>query len=181
MKIRHSTDADKTAISRIHASAFGEEEGDEIVGLVSELLEDETAKPLLSLLAESDGELVGHILFTVVTLRPETPEVSARILAPLAVSSEHQGKGIGGELTKEGLRQLAESGVDLVFVLGHPGYYPGFGFQPAGMLGLEAPYPVKPEHAEAWMVQALKPNVLGRIKGVVKCAEALDQARYWQE
>lgn len=181
MKTRHSTVADEAIISGIHASAFGEEQGDEIVELVSNLLKDETARPLLSLLAEADGMPVGHILFTRVTLRPDAPEISASILAPLAVSGGYQGRGIGGGLIKEGLRQLAGSGVDLVFVLGHPGYYPKFGFHPAGVHGLEAPYPVALEHADAWMVQALKPNVLDRVKGMVQCAEVLDQPRYWQE
>ena len=135
MKIRHSTESDRIAISGIHRSAFGQEQGQEIVELVNDLLDDDTAKPLLSLVAETDGMLVGHILFTVARLQLEDDEVSVRILAPLAVSSHFQGEGVGGMLIREGLKQLAESSVDLVFVLGHPGYYPKYGFQTAGVLG----------------------------------------------
>ena len=103
-------------------SAFGQRQGQEIVELVNDLLEDETAKPLLSLVAEKDGKLVGHILFTTARLQPEKQEPTIRILAPLAVSKDVQGEGIGGVLIREGLKQLAESDVDLVFVLGHPRY-----------------------------------------------------------
>ncbi len=162
-------------------SAFGQKQGQEIVELVNDLLDDETAKPLLSLVAEVDEKLVGHILFTAVRLQPEDQQVSARILAPLAVSSDFQGEGLGGMLITEGLRQLAESGVGLVFVLGHPDYYPKFGFQTAGVLGFEAPYPIPSEHADAWMVQELKAGVIGSTEGRVQCSEALNQPQHWRE
>jgi len=162
-------------------SAFGRRQGQEIVELVNDLLEDETAKPLLSLVAEKDGKLVGHILFTTARLQPENQESQIRILAPLAVSSDVQGEGIGGALIREGLKQLAESGVDLVFVLGHPRYYPGFGFQTAGILGFEAPYTIPSEHADAWMVQELKTGRLANNEGKIQCSEVLNQPRYWRE
>ncbi|MGI9318541.1 MAG: GNAT family N-acetyltransferase [bacterium] len=181
MKIRLSKESDRTAIDGIHMSAFGQQEGLEIVELVNDLLEDETAKPLLSLVAEKDGKLVGHILFTTARLQPDNQESTIRILAPLAVSREVQGEGVGGELTREGLRQLAESGVDLVFVLGHPDYYPRFGFQTAGILGFEAPYTIPPEHADAWMVQELKTGGLASNGGKIQCSEVLNQPQHWRE
>jgi len=162
-------------------SAFGQRQGQEIVELVNDLLEDETAKPLLSLVAEKDGKLAGHILFTTARLQPENQELSIRILAPLAVSSDAQGEGIGGVLIGEGLKQLAESGVDLVFVLGHPRYYPRFGFQTAGILGFEAPYTMPSEHADAWMVQELKTGRLAKNEGKIQCSEILNQPQYWRE
>lgn len=180
LKIRHSTESDRTAIFDIHKSAFGQE-GQEIVELVDDLLDDETARPLLSLVAETDGKLVGHILFTVARLEPENRAVSIRILAPLAVSGDYQGQGIGGVLIKEGLKELAESGVDLVFVLGHPGYYPKFGFQTAGLLGFQAPYPIPAQHADAWMVQQLNAGVIGSIEGRVQCSRSLNQPQHWRE
>jgi predicted N-acetyltransferase YhbS len=181
LKIRRSTESDLTAIDDIHTSAFGQGQGQEIVELVNGLLDDETAKPLLSLVAETDGKLVGHILFTVARLQPEDQEVSVRILAPLAVSSDFQGEGVGGVLIREGLKQLAESGVDLVFVLGHPGYYPKFGFQTAGLLGFESPFPIPSEHADAWMVYELKADVIGNIEGRVQCSEVLSEPQHWRE
>lgn len=181
LKIRRSTEPDRTGIRDIHASAFGQEHGQEIVELVDGLLDDGTAKPLLSLVAETDGSLVGHILFTAAHLQPWNQGFSVQVLAPLAVAGDFQGKGVGGALIREGLQQLAESGVDLVFVLGHPGYYPKFGFRPAGVLGFETPYAIPAENAGAWMVQELRAGVIGRVGGRVQCAEVLNQPRHWRE
>ena len=92
-----------------------------------------------------------------------------------------QKQGIGGRLIERGLQLLSRSGVDLVFVLGHPEYYPRYGFKPAGHLGFEAPYPIPDEHADAWMVQALRPGVIGSVSGKVICADALNKLEYWRE
>jgi predicted N-acetyltransferase YhbS len=181
VRIRSATDTDRTAIIGLQESAFGKEQGPEIVALVSGLLGDSTAMPLFSLVAEVGGGVVGHVLFTAVRLQSSRHSVSAQILAPLAVLKEHQGEGIGGALINEGLKQLSASGVDLVFVLGHPDYYRKFGFTPAGVLGYEAPYPIPIEHADAWMVQELKANVLGSAQGRIQCAETLDHPRHWKE
>jgi putative acetyltransferase len=180
LKIRRSAEPDRTAISDIHMDAFGQEEGPEIVELVNDLLDDPTAQPLLSLVAESGKSLVGHILFTAVKLQPH-PEISAQILAPLAVCTEVQNTGVGGKLIREGLKQLTETGVGLVFVLGHPGYYPKLGFRPAGVLGYEAPYPIAAKNADAWMVQALREGLIGSIDGRVQCSDSLNQPRLWRE
>ena len=98
MYLRRSNDSDCDAIARIHASAFGPEQGPEIVQLVHGLLGDATAKPVLSLVADDDGALVGHALFTMATLQPDAMGISARILAPLAVSRHYQRSGIGSAL-----------------------------------------------------------------------------------
>ncbi|RKY21112.1 MAG: GNAT family N-acetyltransferase [Planctomycetota bacterium] len=178
--VRCATDADRADILGVCESAFGHEEGPEIVELVTALLADETAMPRLSLVAEADRRIVGHVLFSAVQI-PSSPRcVPAQILAPLAVSHDQQGEGVGGSLINAGLKQLASSGVALVFVLGHPDYYPKFGFRPAGVLGLEAPYPIPTEHADAWMVQELEAGVIGSVQGRVQCALSLDQARLWQ-
>ena len=181
MNIRSSHESDRSAIGAVHLSAFGSEEGLEIVGLVNGLLDDDTARPTLSLIAEADGGIVGHILFTNATLRPEQPDRSIRLLAPLAVSPDRHKQGIGGGLIAAGLERLKESSVDLVFVLGHPEYYPRFGFRPAGALGLDAPYPIPPHHADAWMVHELRTGVLPHLQGVLQCAAALNRPEYWLE
>jgi predicted N-acetyltransferase YhbS len=181
VKIRCATDADRAEILSVHADAFGEEEGPEIVDLVTDLLGDPTAEPRSSLVAENDGRIVGHILFTAIRLQPSGQPVSAQILAPLAVAQEQQGKGVGGLLIHEGLKQLAAAGIELVFVLGHPSYYPRFGFEPAGVLGFEAPYAIPGEHADAWMVKELKAGIIGSVQGRVQCAATLDQPQHWRE
>lgn len=88
---------------------------------------------------------------------------------------------LGGQLIKEGLSQLKKSGVDLVFVLGHPDYYPRYGFITAGVLGYEAPYPIPEEHADAWMVQELKNGIIGKVTGKIQCSEVLNQPEHWRE
>lgn len=181
MEIRKSTETDRIQIENIHTKAFGEEKGPEIAELVNGLFEDNTAKPILSLVAVENDQLIGHILYTKAVLARTDKPVLLQLLAPLAVLPELQTKGVGGKLIKAGLSQLKDAGVELVFVLGHPDYYPRYGFTPAGVLGFEAPYPIPEEHAGAWMVQALKEGVIGRVKGRVQCSEVLDQPQHWQE
>jgi len=181
LEIRKSTEADRSDIEKIHTTAFGEEEGPEIVELVNGLFDDTTAKPILSLVAVEKDQLVGHILYTKAVLKGADTPVSIRLLAPLAVLPEAQAQGVGRKLIEEGLDHLREAGVDLVFVLGHPDYYPRCGFIPAGVLGFEAPYPIPDEHAAAWMVHALREGVIGRVKGKIQCADVLDQPQHWRE
>jgi len=169
------------SILKIHLEAFGEEEGPEISNLVNELICDKTAMPILSLVAVKENKVIGHVLFTTAQLTRTEDSVSAQILAPLAVLPDEQSRGVGGLLIEEGLKQLHKSHVELVFVLGHPDYYPRYGFIPAGKLGYEAPYLIPPEHAEAWMVQELRSGIIGKVGGKVQCCEILNQPQYWRE
>jgi len=180
MVIRKSIEKDSSDMLGIINKAFGETEGPVIVELVKDLLNDPTAQPLLSLIALHDQKIVGHILFSKAEVSGFAAERST-ILAPLAVESGLQKQGIGGSLINKGLELLADAGVKLVFVLGHPDYYPRFGFKPAGRHGLDAPYPIPNAVKEAWMVLELSPGCIGRIKGKVKCAEALDRPEHWRE
>lgn len=190
IQIRQTTNAETPAICDLIEAAFGDEQGLEVAQLTLDLLADPSAQPLLSLVAmaqraEIGDPPLGHILFTHAKLHtrnaPSDPIPSAAILAPIAVRPDVRSQGIGGRLIADGLARLTTAGVDLVFVLGHPGYYPRYGFVPAGNLGLDAPYPIPPEHADAWMVQALRPGLLGRVQGQVVCADALDDPRHWCE
>lgn len=179
VNIRRANHSDLAAICEVHREAFGQAQGEEIVDLVRGLLRDETATPVLSLVAEIDGRVVGHVLFTAARVQGSEQSVVARIMAPLAVLPAHQSAGVGGALIHQGLEELAASGVELVFVLGHPSYYPEFGFSPARVLGLEAPHPIPAEHQDAWMVQELTSGALGRVRGKIQCAEVLDQPQHW--
>lgn len=181
MKLRASNISDNDDIRAIHISAFGAEKGPVIADLAIDLLTDATAMPLLSLVAEEKGQLIGHIIFTKASIFPNNESISAQILGPLAVAPDTQNQGVGGKLIQAGLKQLRQTGVDIVFVLGHPDYYPRTGFTPAGANGFEAPYPIPEEHAAAWMVQELKGGLIGQIKGKVRCSEALNQPEHWRE
>lgn len=181
MKIRPSTALDADGISELHVTAFGDEEGEEVATLVTELFNDLSAEPLFSLVAVENHRIIGHILFTKATVSQTDENISAQLLAPLAVLPGEQNKGIGTMLIEKGLVELRANGVDLVFVLGHPEYYPRSGFCPAGKYGLNAPYPVPVKNEDAWMVKELSSGFIGRVKGKVKCANALDHPQYWRE
>ena len=181
LKIRQSTESDRKEILNIHERAFGKVKGPVIAKLVDDLLNDETAIPILSLVAVANDTLVGHILFTKAVITKTENPISAQILAPLAILPDEQKKGIGEKLINEGLRLLKGSGTELVFVLGHPTYYPRCGFIPAGAQGFEAPYPIPEEHAEAWMVQALNGDVLKNNAGKIQCSKVLNEPQHWRE
>lgn len=178
MIIRQTDDRDLVSIISVHESAFGQTDE---ARLTANLLNDPSAVPRLSLMAVVDGQPAGHVLFTRAIVSGSEAGITASILAPLAVIPEVQGRGFGGELIRNGLRHLAGKDTDLVFVLGHPGYYSRFGFRPAGACGLIAPYPIPPQHADAWMVQELKEGTLGTVEGRVICANALNKREYWVE
>lgn len=176
MVIREATASDLDDVLSVERAAFGH---DTEADLVRELLDDLSAQPVLSLLAFDDDRAVGHILFTAGRLTETQDTASIAFLAPLAVVPDSQKQGVGGRLIEEGLQHLSKSGVDLVFVAGHPAYYPRHGFEPAGRLGFETPHPIRDEHADAWMVHALRPGLIGSVRGKCVCADALNKPEYW--
>jgi putative acetyltransferase len=178
MQIREAVETELNDVLLIERLAFGYDKEAE---LVRDLLHDPSANPVLSLLAFKNDRAVGHILFTTARLSDTQDTASIVILAPLAIVPDAQKQGIGGKLIEHGLALLSRSGVDLVFVLGHPEYYPRYGFKPAGDLGFEAPYPKPDVHANAWMVQALRLGVIGSVSGKVICADALNKPEHWRE
>ncbi len=177
MIIRETLESDLDDVLSVETAAFGS--GEE-TNLVRELLGDASAKPVVSLLAFRENRAVGYILFTRVYLEPKAP-LSISLLAPLAVVPDAQNQGIGGKLIEHGLQVLSESGVDLVFVLGHSGCYPRYGFKPAGKLGFDTPYPIPEKDADAWMVLPLRPGAIGEFSGRVVCADKLNRPEYWLE
>jgi putative acetyltransferase len=174
--IRETSDADFSDILRVEGAAF---DGGDEVEFTRALLVDPSAKPLLSLLAFIDDQPAGHILFTAARL--VNSGVGVSFLAPLAVVPQFQRRAVGGSLIRDGLERLSRSGVGLVFVVGHPTYYPRYGFAPAGKLGFETPYPMSAEHADAWMVYALRPDLLGSVTGKVVCCDTLNKPELWQQ
>jgi putative acetyltransferase len=177
VRIRPAADGDRAGILAVHGAAFPEED---VAGLTAALLEDPSAAPMTSLVADAGGRIVGHVLFTAAALRPASAHRAA-LLAPVGVAPDFQRRGIGGRLVTEGLAMLARSGMHLVFVLGHPAWYPQFGFIPAGEHGFAAPYPIPPQHADAWMVLALGGGSIPSHACTVRCAMAIDHPAYWRE
>lgn len=175
--IRPATPSDLSDVLRVERAAFGQ---DDEARLVDELLGDPTARPIVSLVAEEDGVLVGHILLTGCAL-DTLPDVPLMLLAPLAVVPEYQRQGVGAALSRAALQAAEELGAHAVFVLGHVEYYPKHGFVPALPMNLEAPYPIPAEIADAWMVAETRPGFLGTARGRVQVAEVLMEPEYWRE
>ena len=159
MLIRAQNKNDRDAVYAVNASAF---ETPSETNLVDALLEQ--AQPVVSLLAEDNGEVVGHIMFSPVSLSGY-PDLKMMGLAPMAVAPEHQRKGIGSALVRAGLEQCKQLGFAAVVVLGHPEYYPRFGFLPSSRFGIDSEYEV-PE--EVFMVMELQPGALSGKTGRVK-------------
>ncbi|MBN6043604.1 N-acetyltransferase [Citrobacter sp. ku-bf4] len=175
----HITDkSDAIDIREVETCAFGYSKE---ACLVASLLEDDTARPALSLLARHEGKAVGHILFTRATFKGEVDSPLMHILAPLAVIPEYQGRGVGGLLIRTGLEHLRAMGCQRVFVLGHATYYPRHGFKPcAGERGYPAPYPIAEKHKACWMMQSLSAQPSERA-GDIQCAQALMKPEHWRE
>lgn len=181
LTIRLAKPNDMDDVLRINREAFGDDKGVEVADLVADLLADSSAEPRFSLLAFCDGEAVGHILFTHAQLLESENTVMTSLLAPLAVVPGFHSQGVGGALIKEGLSRLGQAGIQVVFVLGHPGYYPRYGFQRACPHGFHALYQEPGTSNDAWMVQELVPGVLESVSGGIKCADVLDDIRHWRE
>ena len=165
MTIRPETAADRDAVRRVHATAF---DTPEEAALVDNLRA--TADPLVSLVAEEDGDVIGHVMLSPVTL-PAHPDLRLMGLAPLAVLPARQRSGVGAALTRAGLARCRELGVGAVFVLGHPAYYPRFGFVRADAFGIDSPFG---EVGEAWMVAELEPGYLRGAGGTARWHAAFD-------
>jgi len=157
-------------ISEINRQAFG---GETESDLITSIRASENFIPELSLVAELDDRLVGHILFSVISIQQSDGDHPALSLAPMAVLPSHQGQGIGSALVLRGVKECRRLGHEAVIVVGHPEYYPRFGFEPARKFGLSMEFDVPDE---AFMVLELEKGVLKNIRGMVKYPPAFDSA-----
>lgn len=130
MIIRPETPHDIDAIHRVITDAFGQSDEADLVGALRH-----AGDAIVSLVAEEDGEIVGHVLLS----KMEAP-FRALALAPLAVTPDRQRSGIGSTLVRDALHRAREAGWDAVFVLGDPGYYGRFGFSVEAARGFRSPY-----------------------------------------
>jgi putative acetyltransferase len=126
------------------------------------------AEPLVSLVAETQSAIVGHILFSPVTLSAD-PALRLMGLAPMAVEPSWQRRGIGAALILEGIEQCRRLAVDAIVVLGHPGYYPRFGFVPASRFHIRSEYDVPDD---VFMIQELREGALAGKSGIARYHDA---------
>jgi putative acetyltransferase len=157
--IRAEQTGDAAAIYSLHCAAFPT---DAEARLVDRLRANDHAR--MSLVAEADGALVGHVLFSPVSIVGHPADGSGLGLAPVAVLPTHQRMGVGSNLIREGLAACRQAGYRFIVLLGHPAYYPRFGFQKASLAGLQNEYGAD----EEFMVLELQPGSLPVVGGLVK-------------
>lgn len=160
--VRAEAAEDRAAVRRVNELAFARAGEADLVDALRE-----GARPHVSLVAEEDGRVVGHIFFSPVVVESPAGDWGATALGPMAVLPGRQGRGVGSLLVREGLRECARLGREVVFVLGHADFYPRFGFRPAARAGLGCEFP-SPE--ENFMVAELRPGALAGRTGVVRYA-----------
>lgn len=155
MRIRKAEAADLPAIRKIHDAAFGGPAEGRLVALLTA-----GGFPALSLVARLDDQIVGHILFSPLCVEVDGREIRALALAPVGVLPAYQKRGIGSALIEAGLAAARDQGWVAVIVLGHPGYYPRFGFRSDLAAGFQAPF-----QGEAFMAVELVAGSLTGRKG----------------
>lgn len=160
MNIRAESTDDYAAVRQVNEQAFGRPDEAALVDALRKRVE-----PNISLVAETEGRIVGHIFFSTVRVESEAGAFAALGLAPMAVLPEFQNRGVGSELVRRGLEECRRLGHEIVVVLGHPEYYPRFGFVPAKQKNLSCEYPVPDE---VFMALELSEGALAGRRGMVK-------------
>ncbi|MGX1901753.1 GNAT family N-acetyltransferase [Thermolongibacillus altinsuensis] len=167
--IRSEKIDDYKGIREVNMLAFHREDE---AKLVESIRESEYFIPELSLVAVTDEhEIIGHILFSEITLETDKENLPTLALAPMAVKPQYQRQGIGSRLVTEGLKVCKDLGYKHVFVLGHLDFYPRFGFVPAKTFGIESPFPVPDE---VFMALELEHRSLDGLTGKIKYPKAFD-------
>jgi len=166
MHIREERSNDIEAIYRVHDSAFESSAEAQLVDLLRS-----RGKLTISLVAEDGEQIVGHILFSPVSIDPPARGWLALGLAPVGVIPERQRQGAGKALIHEGLERCKARGIHLVVVLGDPAYYTKFGFKRAFDFGFHNDYRAD----DHFMVLELSPGVLNNFSGLIKYAPEFNE------
>ncbi len=167
IEVRFEQPKDIEEVRLLNDMAFGQPEEGRIVDKLRK-----SCKGILSLVAISNNKVIGHILFSPVTIETQSGVIEGMGLAPMAVLPELQNKGIGSKLVKEGLRIINTTKCPFVIVLGHEKYYPRFGFQRASKYGLKSQWEGVPD--EAFMVIILNDSVMKGASGIVRYRDEFD-------
>lgn len=178
MEFRLSHEQEASAIEDLFYSVFsnseGPDEGKLIQSLTRKLLSETDRADLYSFVAIENETLLGAILFSRLTF---TPSTSAFILAPVAVSSDRQGQGIGQKLIQFGLQHIQENGVAIAITYGDPRFYEKVGFTSVSEERIQPPF--KLSQPEGWLGQTLNDTPLDKFSGKCSCVSALSDPVYW--
>lgn len=165
--IRAERPSDELAIRRVNELAFAQPDEADLVDRLRQ-----SGCDALSLVAEDGGEVVGHILFTPVVIEQGQRSLMGMGLAPMAVLPDQQRRGIGSLLVKRGVQILRERQCPFVIVVGHPDYYPRFGFERASRHQVGCQWREVPD--EAFMILVLEPDALPGVSGVARYRKEFD-------
>jgi len=166
--VRPETPDDIPAIFEVNFQAFAHYDE---ANLVNTLRDASIFNPELSLVAVCGDRIIGHIMFPPVSIRSPQASIPAVALSPLVVHPDYQSLGVGSALVKEGLEACRNFGHRIAIVVGHPWYYPRFGFRSARKYGIVAPFIVADD---VFMVLGLVPGALDGIQGTVRYPKAFD-------
>jgi len=165
--IRAERPEDASRVRHVNELAFGRPAEADLVERLRRACADS-----LSLVAEDDA-VVGHILFTPVVVESARQRILGMGLAPVAVHPGRQRQGIGSQLVRRGLNMLRERGCPFVVVVGHPEYYPRFGFEPASTCGLASQW--EGVRDAAFMVLVLDVRAMAGVSGVAMYREEFNE------
>ena len=169
INLRPETNKDFASIAWVNDLAFKRKaEGK----LINELRKLDNFDSRLSIVAEVDGEIIGHILFTPVAIINDGKDYKTLTLAPMSIIPDFQNRSVGKLLVIYGLQIAKEAGYESVVVLGHPSYYPKLGFKPALKWNIIAPFPAPDD---AFMAIELFPGSLDNVSGKVIFPSAFDE------
>ncbi len=160
IEIRPELSGDGAVIRAVNNQAFGQPAEADLVDALRA-----SGALALSLVAVENGHVVGHILFSPVRIVSESRSTEAQALGPMAVMPVHQRQGIGSALVRKGLEECRSEDCGVLVVLGHPQYYPRFGFAPASRFGIRCQYEVPDD---VFMAMELKAGALAECEGLVK-------------
>jgi putative acetyltransferase len=166
--IREERQVDIAAIREVNDSAFNRTQEGEIVDQLRA-----SCKELVSLVATEGEKIVGHILFSPAIIESDGEKVNGMGLAPMAVLPEYQRKGVGAMLVQKGIEKIKEMGYPFIIVLGHPEYYPRFGFEQASIYGIKSQWDVPDE---AFMMMILDTAAMSGVSGTGKYREEFNRA-----
>jgi len=178
MDFRSHKPSDAPAIESLFRSVFteseGEQEGDLVGDLARELMATTDSKDLYGFVAVEGEQIVGAVFFSRLTFETD---VDAFILAPVAVRTDRQSKGIGQELIRHGLRGLEKQEIRFVATYGDPAYYSKVSFRPISQDAIRAPFELS--QPEGWLGQSLTGAPVEEMLGECKCVAALNDPVYW--
>ena len=176
MHIRLATSLDRCDIHNVHWFSFAEGEREIVSKLAVNLLSEETIPQTISLVAESEDTVIGHVCFSPVTI-DNSENFQGYILAPLGVKPDYQNRCIGSKLIERGMQQLSEMGVNILFVYGDPKYYSKFGFSVSAAERYIPPYNL--QYPFGWQGIVLNETSTGKSSIKIACVTSLCDPALW--